>query len=134
MVSILPLSSPGVNSVVAHDDYIEVIWDGAQDATKVRQTNLESLKAAEFLKSKNKPILLSLSIRNHPTMPDVGAFHEILKVFRAITFDRVAISGSISPRIMTLVSTITGSFNKEMEISYFTDPNEALSWLKSHSK
>jgi len=134
MVPDLPISAPGVNSVVIHDDYIEIIWDGAQNVDKVRQTNLEAAKGAEILKSKGKPVLGSLLIRNHPLTPNIAAFQEVLKMFRATSPNRVVICGTVSPMIMTLVATVTSSFNREIEIAYIADPDAALSWLRSPKK
>ena len=127
----LPVPLDDLNHVIAHDNYIEVVWDGPQDVNTVSKTNAEAVKAAELLKSKGKPILLSLDVQNHPLTPNMGAFKEVIKIFRVVSFDRIAVSGSIAPTIMTLVSTVTSSFNREFEISYFVNQKEAVSWLLS---
>ncbi len=121
----------GVNSVVMHDDYIQAIWDGAQDVTKVRQTNIETLKWAEVIRAQGKPILLSLEVINHPLMPNMAAFKEVMKVFRAISFDKVVICGTVSPMLMSLITTVMSSFKKEIQINYIADPEAALAWLRS---
>jgi hypothetical protein len=108
------------DSVVIHEDYIEVIWIGPQDRDKVRQTNIDALKGANELTSRNKPILLLIEVRNHPLKPNIGAFKEVLKIFQAVNFDRMAICGTVPASLGTLISTIISSFNKEFEI--FTSP------------
>jgi len=122
-------SSPSENTVIPHDDYIEIIWDGAQNADKVRRSNAQILAAAETLQANQKPLLLSLFIQNHPLAPNMAAFNEALKMFRAVSFERLAISGTLPPTIMTLVTTVIASFDKELEIAYFNTKPEALSWL-----
>ena len=121
----------GSNTVIAHDDYIQVVWDGPQNADKVRQSNVDTLAAVSQLKSKNRPILISFRIQNHPPNSDLGAFKEVLKIFDAAdNIDRIAISGKLPHMIMSLVSTVTNSFNKSLEIKYFDDQVQAMAWLK----
>src|SRR5665213_189560 len=91
----LPVPLDDLNHVIAHDNYIEVVWDGPQDVNTVSKTNAEAVKAAELLKSKGKPILLSLDVQNHPLTPNMGAFKEVIKIFRAVSFDRIAVSGCL---------------------------------------
>jgi hypothetical protein len=123
-----------VNTVVTYDDYIDVTWDGSQDVDKIRQSNLEIFKAAGILKSQNKPILLLLYIQNHPLKTDPNAFDEALKIFRIVTFDRMAIGGTVPPSVGMLISDSISSFNKELEMEYFGDRQEALTWLRSYKK
>jgi hypothetical protein len=127
--------SVGRNVVVAHDNYIEVIWDGAQSADMVRRSNVEIVKAAKVLQSAGKPMLVLLSIRNLPLKPDMGAFEEVVNIFRAVTFDRIAVVGTLPPLVRLLASTVESSLGGgEFEISYFADPGQALSWLTRGGK
>jgi len=125
------ISEPGKDIITLREDFIDVVWDGAQNADKVRQSNVEALGAVEKLQGSGKPVLLSLHFQHHPAMPNLGAFREVLKMFRAANFKRVVISGDVSSRMMSLVSTIVSSFDKEVEITYIKDRSEALKWLLS---
>ena len=120
-----------INSVTYHPDYIEVVWRGAQNADKVRATNIEVLAAAKRLQAEHKPFLASLDIVNHPEMPNMSAFAEVLTIFRAIPFDRLAVSGDLPAAVMPLITTVIGAFNRQMEIKYLKKPDEALVWLMS---
>lgn len=122
------------NSVTYHPDYIEVVWHGAQNAEKVRATNNEVLVAAKKLQAEGKPFLASLTILNHPAMPNMSAFSEVLKIFQAIPFDRLAICGDLPSTMMPLITTVIGTFNRQMEIKYLKTPEEGLAWLKSNEK
>jgi hypothetical protein len=134
MDTLPPQPQPNQNSAAAHEDYIEVVWDGAQNAEKVRQTNIDTLALAEQFRANNKPVRVSIHIQNHPLMPNMGAFREVLNIFRAVSIDRLAISGTVSPGIMTLISTVISSFDKSLDIKYFSDPQEGLVWLRSDQK
>jgi len=122
------------NKVITHDNYVEVIWIGPQDSSSVSLSSQEALKAIEALKAAGKPVLLSLSLLDLPLRPDMGAFREVIKIFRSTTFDKIAISGTVSPMVMTLIATVTSSFNKELDIAYFVNKDEALAWLMSPKK
>jgi|GEM_PF-2717460 hypothetical protein len=120
------------NTVITHNDYIEVIWEGPQNSEKVHQSNVETLKAVEIIQSKHKPLLLLLRIYNHPLAPNMEAFQEVLKIFQAITFNKVAISGTVSPQMETLIASVVSSINEEVELAYIAEPEEALAWLRSN--
>lgn len=120
---------PNQNTVILHSNYVEMIWDGAQNAEKVRKSNLEVIAAAEKIQATGMPILISVSIQNHPKLPDMGAFKEVLKLFDAIEASRLSISGAVPPMVLSLITTVIASFNKQLEIKYFRDQNAALDWL-----
>lgn len=124
-------STSTTNSVTRHDDYIEVIWHGAQSSEKVSQSNAKAIEAAKELEAKNRPILLSLCILDHPLKPNMGAFKESLEILHQVSFSRVVICGNLPLPLLELVSTVISSFNRELEIAYFVDPKEALVWLRS---
>lgn len=120
----------GSDIVIAHDDYIEIIWDGPQNADTVRRSNVDTQTAAQVFQKDGKSILAMLHIQHQPQMPDIGAFEEVLKIFQAVEFNRLAIAGTIPPSLMALVTTIIGSFEREFDIKYFMQPQEALVWLR----
>lgn len=120
---------PDQNTVIPYSDYIEMIWDGAQNAEKVQKSNLEVLAAAEKIRATGKPVLISVFIQNHPNSANLGAFKEVLKLFNAVEANRVSISGAVPPMILSLITTVVASFNKQVEIKYFRDQNVALHWL-----
>jgi len=124
-------SPPDINSVTYHPDYIEVVWRGPQNAEKVRATNVEFLTAAKRLQADHKPVLAFLNIVNHPAMPNMSAFAEVITIFQAVPFDRLAVSGELSSVVAPLMMTVIDTFNREMEIKYLKNPDEALAWLLS---
>ena len=119
------------NTVTLQPDYIEVIWRGAQTADKVRLSNNQVLAAAEQLQTQHKPLAIYLQILNHPEMPNMEAFYEVLKVFQAVSFDRLAVSGKLPATMMPLIKTVIKSYNRQMELEFFDEPDKALAWLKS---
>jgi len=126
--------APAKNIVTLQDDYINVVWDGGQNADKVHTTRLEVAEAAQQLSALHKPVLLRLVIEHHPLMPNMGVLQEVLKIFRTVDFDRMVVCGNLPKPMMTLVSSIIASFHIEFEIEFMADPDEALTWLKSYHK
>ncbi len=124
--------SPNLNQIILQDDYIDVTWNGRQTKETVLQSNLEVEVAAEKLVSQGKPVLVSFCIKNHPVNPDIGAFKELLKEFDAVKFDRIALFGDFPGMLMSLITSITDSFQKSMEIKHFADKDSAIAWLKSN--
>jgi hypothetical protein len=120
------------NSVTYRPDYIEVIWRGAQNAEKVRVTNIEFLTAAKRFQAEHKPVLAFLKILNHPAMPNMAAFAEVITIFQAVPFDRLAVSGDLPATVMPLITTVIETFNRQLEIKYLKNPDEALVWLRSN--
>lgn len=121
----------GQNTVIAHSDYVEVVWDGPQGVEKVQKTNAEALAAAEQLKAAGKTVRISLDIQNHPLAPNMGAFREVLKMFGAVEISRLSISGNVPSTILSLITTVIASFSKQLEVKYFPTQPEAVTWLMS---
>jgi hypothetical protein len=123
-------TSDSTNTVILRDNFIDVIWDGPQDKAKVEKSNADTIAAAKKLQDQHKPLLLSIHIQNHPLRPDLGAYTEVLKIFRSgVTFERLVISGDLPKTIGTLVTTVIESFDGELEICFIPDTKEALAWL-----
>jgi hypothetical protein len=122
------------NSVTLQPDYIEVVWRGAQTADKVRVSNNQVLAAAQQFQTQHKPLVLYLQILNHPEMPNMEAFYEVLKVFQAVTFDRLAVCGKLPATMMPLIKTVIKSYNRQMELELFEESDKALAWLKSDAR
>ena len=123
---------PGLNidTIICRDDYIEVTWDGTQNREKVRRSNRDALAAAETLKAKGLPVRLFICVRHHPLLANPGAFDEVLKILRAVSFERMVLCGDLPPMVMSLVTSVIASFNKELDISFIEDPARALTWLR----
>lgn len=129
--SMQPLASvPNQNTVTLRDDYIEVVWDGPQEAEKVRGSNADTQAAAAQLQAEHKPVRLLLYIQHHPLMANIGGFMEVLKVFRMVPFDRVVICGTLPGPVMQLTTVIISSFHAEFDIKYIADQEAALVWLR----
>jgi hypothetical protein len=128
--SYTPPSGLNADTIICRDDYIEVTWDGAQNREKVRQSNLDTLAAAEILKAKGLSIRLFFCIRRHPLVANPAAFDEVLKIFRAVSFERLVLCGDPPPMVMSLATSVISSFNKELDITFIKDPARALAWLR----
>lgn len=121
---------PLKNEVLLHDDYIEVIWVGEQTLDKVKASSTLTQSYSKELESKGLPVLLMLKIIDHPMSANWKAYKEILKIFDAVSFSRVVITGNLPPILATLVTGVINSFNSDFEICHIEDEIEALAWLK----
>lgn len=123
----------GTNTVTLHSDYIEAVWYGRQTPESIRGANEKILAASEQLVARHQPVLLSVDIRigEYHSLPHMAAYDEVVKLFRAVTFDRVVVSGKLPAVLRPLLMSIIGGFNRQMAIKYVVDPDEAKAWLKS---
>lgn len=117
------------HSYISTDSLIHNIYIGNQNATTVILVGEVLNKLIKQLRSQDRSVLIFSDISKLGKTP-LSARRTGLEIMRGLDFDKAAIYGPSSFE-KNLVNMIVIASGRGFQIKYFTNPNDAKSWLLS---
>jgi SpoIIAA-like len=120
-------------TVISHDNYIEVLIKGSQTRESMHKGVIETELATKNFIANKKSVQVLVQLADLDPKFNFGAFKESLKVFRLISFNRIAVCGEVSKTMMIPIDTVINSFSHEFEMKYFSTRDDAVAWLNTQA-
>jgi hypothetical protein len=117
------------------DDYIHIVWQNRVTRELAATCNDQIYTAAQALIDQDKPVLALFSLVNAPTIPERGAFDELIKITRSgVSFRRIVICGKAPRLIRVLIDVFIHSYKSDFDVTYIADEERARKWLLDKEK